>query len=946
MPLLRLALILLSLLSLTAPARAEKPVDPAALDKWWRAAARLWLGDTGYRAKGTSFEDGVCKATFDDGVFIPVWSGQPPVSERIVGVVFVGSGTLSVRFPSRADAWSFSAHRTWQGQPKAEVDAVARQEKPFEAKISRALLLSADPKVLNVLLDLLPIKSGSMLSEGEEGIDEVFMVTEERGKFAATVVANNVLPNRRRLLERSGLDVVAMVRQDRLLSEELGMPAEDLRLVADFRTDTRFGVAALDGGTFGPEDYDEWLTCFRDGLGQADTGFQSMAFAHGVDVDGLRHFMRVSGETFSREPGSPGPEPARYMAPVFAETAVNLIPTTFGNVQRVEVKSTLTLEARGGPLQHVTLRLPTAGSVEGTFEITALKTLDGRALAWSGLSADLKGLASGPTRAPRATSTAQAAESGLSGVEVSTSTSASTAPETSAETEVSDTSSQSPAEGQIQQRDLAESEEDMVQKTATKVEIIVLLPEAVPEGGQVRLQLDWKATWPYANWSTAGRPLGPTTGLQEILPELVPALGGTAWDFTTRLTLPMAGFRTFGVAVSGDTVQDVTNDEDGWRTVEASGKAARRPAVAIGRWYEHDEPANKGLPAVRVSLFTTEAWALEQFPPELRRVVSFLDRFLPSFPLQEIEVFQGRDTFVATAMRGQLRQNAYGLVGIQQVTYGDVGGGTAVEAEDPRFTQTMIARQVAGQVWGQLVAPATSRDAWILDALSDAYAAFYVRAAFGLDDYDQRVVAVRESIERPVERDYNYKQVARPDRPLSLTGSTPLSDLSGKLLSDYGFYVLAEMLRFRVGDRAFFLALDRLAKRRAGQRLTTEQLQEAFEETSEQDLSEFFDYWVHGGLVPRLGAKVRLVEGPGGTTVEGVLCSSVPFGTIEVPVVVKDKDRKAPREVVALIPVSEGKGNFRLEGREGKVSVELDPDGAILAYGRKVAVVDAEPRCE
>jgi len=943
---LRLLVLTLGLLAFpgrVATAGDGPPVAPSELQTWWQSAARMWLGDTAYKVKSdVSFEDGVCKATFQDGVFIPVWSGQAPVSERIVGAVFVGQGELSMRLPERADAWSLAAHLFNLGQPRATAAAIADQSAPFQTKISRALLLSADPKIQKLMFDLLPIKSGSMLSQGTEGVDEVYMVTEERGKFTAAVVATNLLPDRRRLLERSGLDAVAMVRQDRLLSEELGVPADDLRLIADFRTDTSFGVAALDGKGLGPADYDQWLTCFRDGLGQSDTGFRTMAFTHGVDVNGIRHFRRFSGETFPRASGTPGPEPERWMAPVYADTEVNLVPTTFSSTQKVTVDSTLTLEARGAPMQHVTLRLPTAGVVAGSFQITRLETDDGVDLAWSGLSADLKGLASGPTKSsgkvPTNNATAEPSLAGLGTDSPSSTTSVTSQPASNP------FDSNNPAEDQISEQSMSETESDMVQKTATRVEIVVMLPRPIAVGQQVKLRLSWKATWPYANWSTAGRPLGPTTGLQEILPELVPALGGTAWNFRTRVSLPTAGIRTLGLAVSGDTVRDETNSDDGWRVVETTGKAARRPAVAFGRWYDLADPPAKGLPGVRVSLFTDEAWALPEFPPEVRRVASFLKRFLPGMPLDEIEVFQGKDTFVGSAMQGRISANAYGLVGVQQVTYGGTGEGSVVEAEDPHFAQSMIARQIAGQIWGQLIAPATGGDEWILDALSESYAAFYERAAFGVPDYEKRVDAVRASIERPVQRSYNYKQIARPDRPLSLSGSTPLTDLSTRLLDDYGFYLMAEMLRFQVGDHAYFLALDRLAKRRSGQRLTTAQLQEALEETSERDLSDFFDYWVRAGLVPELTARFQVSGSDDAEEVTGVICSNIPFGHIDVPVVIRDG--KGDREQEALIPVDGGVGRFKLDRRQGKVKVEIDPDGVVIAYQRDVVQVNTQPNCD
>ena len=950
LPALVCAALALTLPLGSAPEAADRPpVTQAELDTWWSSAGEWTLGKTSYQADHVQFEDGVCKASLDEGVLVPIYTGRKPVSERIVGVAFVGKGTLQMRIPSRGDAYAFASRRVQEGDERAAVASIANQEQPFSTEITRAVFLSADPKIQKLLLELMPYKAGAYFTEAAEGEVATYVVTDAKRRVGAEMVTVNMVPNRRHLLEKTGLDPAAILRQDRLLNEEFGFAPDQLRLIADFKTTTRFGVAALDGATFGPMDYDEWLTCFRDGLDQSDLGFKTMAFSHGVDTDGIRHFQRWSGEAFERPTGAAGVEPARWMAPVHAETDVTLQSAVFGSVaasQKVTVSSTLTLEARGGPMQSVTLRLPTAGALADTWELTALTDDQGRPIAWAGLTADLSGksLTARKGAATAAESNVETQATAVSNAKTEgsgTAVTSSAASDADASLDAAE-SGTNPAEGALPQVDRSESETDLVKKTETRIEIIALLPEAVPVGGRVTLKLAWKATWPYANWSSEGRPLGPTTGVQEILPELIPSPGGTAWDFTTRLTLPMSGFRTFGVALSGDTVSDVTNDEDGWRTIEARGTAAMGPAVAIGRWYELAEESAKGLPGVRVSLFTSEGWALPMFPPEVRRVVTYLERFLPDFPNDEVEVFQGKDTFVANAM-GARRSPPAGLVSVQQVKVSDVGQATPIEEEDPHYTQTMIARQIAAQYWGQRLAPATSRDAWMTAALADAYAAFYVRAAFGKEDYAKRVAGVRRSLEQPVERSYNYKQVTRPDRFMSLSGSTVLTDVSSKVLQDYAFYVVAEMLRFQVGDQDFFRALDRLATRRMGQRVTTEMLQAAMEETSEQDLSDFFDYWVHGGLVPELAARVQVTGDNDARSVSGVICSSVPFGTVSVPLVVTDQ--KGKRSVQAFVRVVDGEGRFTLDGRQGDPKVEIDPDGFILAYGRKVQEVREAPTC-
>ena len=92
---------------------------------------------------------------------------------------------------------------------------------------------------------------------------------------------------------------------------------------------------------------------------------------------------------------------------------------------------------------------------------------------------------------------------------------------------------------------------------------------------------------------------------------------------------------------------------------------------------------------------------------------------------------------------------------------------------------------------------------------------------------------------------------------------------------------MAEMLRLRIGDQAYFRALDGLAEELAGGLVSTQQLREAFEATSGSELADFFDYWIHGGFIPRLHLDYMVEDaGDGLVRVKGCYQSDVPFGTI------------------------------------------------------------------
>ena len=62
-------------LLLAAPERAEAlpPTYQAALNEYWSAAGKMFMGSTAYEVEKKRFRDGVCSYEFDEGVFIPVY---------------------------------------------------------------------------------------------------------------------------------------------------------------------------------------------------------------------------------------------------------------------------------------------------------------------------------------------------------------------------------------------------------------------------------------------------------------------------------------------------------------------------------------------------------------------------------------------------------------------------------------------------------------------------------------------------------------------------------------------------------------------------------------------------------------------------------------------------------------------------------------------------------
>ncbi|MEC7984411.1 MAG: hypothetical protein VX278_04570, partial [Myxococcota bacterium] len=917
--------LLLTLFLCVFPGNAQEPkpppIDPEDLRSWWKAAGELRMGESAYRVEDLNFSEGVCSLSMKGGIMIPVYTGIAPVSERMVGFLYVGDGALSVSFPKRADAWSFSNHMHKRAKLSyEELLPIAMQQKPYTVSIDRGMILSADPSVPKMIYNLEPVGGGVFFEEKEDGeVDATYIVTEGKGKFQAQFVATNLLADRADYLERIGIDPRAMIRQDRLMHETLGFPGFHLRSVADFRTKQRFHVAAQEGTVVDTMAYDRWLTCFRDGRDESNTGFKAMAFAHGFDSDKRRHFQRFSGISFEQEAGEEPPRPSLRMEPVFADSTIEFEPARGGTDKKITVDSVLTLRAHGGPLQYVAMQLPTDGARIGTWTLEQLETDDGSMSAWAGLNSDLfyaslfAKLNPGQTTndlnnndlinqmnnvADTQNSGADLGSQGESGNTTEGGMSGGGVDFSAAERIEADNpfaATQLP----VTEQQANEQEINVYQESGFIYKILAILPEPVPEGKEIKIHLKWSAELPFANLSrleTAEginvRSRGTTTGMRSYLPDLLPSPGGTKWNFRTKVGASgrYGLLRSQRIAASGTTSRE-WQDEGLWNWIETNGREAISPSVGLGRWKVYTEPRSKGMPAVRVNMFPKSFSYAQQVPSEVRRVVSFLQRFLPSYSSNEVEVVEDSNISVLQARYNSRRRGIPGLVRLQRFSVTGIGRTGGVREENPYEAQTQIASQIASQYWGQLLSPNSYRDDWIRHAIPDAYAGFYLRGAYGAEQYFKNIDALRKKLENPKTIIDSWKTADAKKRSYSLTGATPYSDVPLRVRQDYGFYVFAEMLRLRIGNQAFFKALDDIAELRKNKRVTTEQIQSQIEKVSGQSLNDFFDFWIHGGRIPSIKVTTRADKNKDGKYFFGCIESDLPFGILEVPIRIHQKKR-------------------------------------------------------
>lgn len=170
--------------------------------------------------------------------------------------------------------------------------------------------------------------------------------------------------------------------------------------------------------------------------------------------------------------------------------------------------------------------------------------------------------------------------------------------------------------------------------------------------------------------------------------------------------------------------------------------------------------------------------------------------------------------------------------------------------EEPR-EDWLIAHELAHQWWGNLVTCADWSDFWMNEAFATFMVAAYKEKRWGRDEYDREIALSRR----------RYERIRRKgsDRALALPGRARPRDVEGPISYAKGSAVL-HLLRYEIGDDAFWLGVRAFIRENAGGAVKTEALRDAMQRASGRDLGVFFRQWVHGAGVPDVVVQHR-VEG-------------------------------------------------------------------------------------
>jgi aminopeptidase N len=148
----------------------------------------------------------------------------------------------------------------------------------------------------------------------------------------------------------------------------------------------------------------------------------------------------------------------------------------------------------------------------------------------------------------------------------------------------------------------------------------------------------------------------------------------------------------------------------------------------------------------------------------------------------------------------------------------------------------LIAHELAHQWWGNMITCKEWGHIWLNEAFATYMSAAYNEYRFGRNKYEQNIKAYYEV--------YEKIKAKGADKPLVFKEwINPTAD-DRNLVYFKGAYVL-HLLREELGEENFWKGIHSYSRLYYGKGVLTKDFQQAMENSSKKDLSQFFDKWVY-----------------------------------------------------------------------------------------------------
>jgi aminopeptidase N len=242
----------------------------------------------------------------------------------------------------------------------------------------------------------------------------------------------------------------------------------------------------------------------------------------------------------------------------------------------------------------------------------------------------------------------------------------------------------------------------------------------------------------------------------------------------------------------------------------------------------------------------------------------------------------------------------------------------------------LLAQEVAQQWWRGLVSPATKADLWLDHGLATYSEALYLEELGGKDALEARVQEI--AIDALTHDTVPVRAASRMEE---------FSPGYKTLLYDKAAYV-THMLRWVVGDEAFFRGLQEFVQQFAYKGATTADFRQVMEKASGEDLEGFFLQWLESTGASDFTLDYTIYRVADGYRIAGTISQDQDLFSMPVEMTVETEGEPVTERVLVKGKASE----FSVSTASRPVKIILDPNNRVLKLNDGIRVRVAIARGE